>query len=106
MPTVTDVPALEKALASSYKEMRYWAAVGMAQLGVEGKQNVCPAALLRLMDDPDPYVACEAAYAAANLGETTKGVERLVYPAKEADRKIGYSLLECLSLGDAMNNPN
>lgn len=102
MPTEADVPLLEKALTSSYKEMRYWAAVGMAQLGVNGKYNACPSALLRLMDDPDPYVACEAAYAAANLGETAKGVKRLVYPAKEADRKIGYSLLECLSLDDAL----
>lgn len=51
---------------------------------------------------PDPYIACEAAYAAAYLGETAKGIERLNNPAKEADRKIGYSLLECLSLDKAM----
>ena len=55
-----------------------------------------------LLKDADPYIACEAAYAAAYLGETAKGIERLNYPAKEADRKIGYSLLECLSLDKAM----
>ena len=55
-----------------------------------------------LLKDADPYIACEAAYAAAYLGETAKGIERLNNPAKEADRKIGYSLLECLSLDKAM----
>ena len=84
-----DAPVFEKALSSHYPEMRYWASVGLAQLGA-------------LLNDADPYIACEAAYAAAYLGETAKGIERLNNPAKEADRKIGYSLLECLSLDKAM----
>ena len=82
--------------------MRYWASVGLAQLGAKGELKTCPAPLLALLKDADPYIACEAAYAAAYLGETAKGIERLNNPAKEADRKIGYSLLECLSLDTAM----
>lgn len=97
-----DAPVFEKALSSQYPEMRYWASVGLAQLGAKGELKTCPAPLLALLKDADPYIACEAAYAAAYLGETAKGIERLNYPAKEADRKIGYSLLECLSLDKAM----
>lgn len=100
--TAADVPVLEKALSSPYPEMRYWAAVGMGQLGASGKVSTCPPALLALLQDKDAYIACEAAYAAAYLGETEKGIRRLNYPAEEADRKIGYSLLECLSLDKAM----
>lgn len=97
-----DAPVFEKALSSQYPEMRYWASVGLAQLGAKGELKTCPAPLLALLKDADPYIACEAAYAAAYLGETAKGIERLNNPAKEADRKIGYSLLECLSLDKAM----
>lgn len=100
--TSADVPVLEKALSSPYPEMRYWAAVGMAQLGANGNINMCPPALLALLEDKNAYIACEAAFAAAYLGETEKGIRRLNYPAEEADRKIGYSLLECLSLDKAM----
>lgn len=102
MATAADLPVLEKVLASPYPEMRYWAAASLAQLGVEGKLNTCPATLLALLDDNDPYIACEAAYAASYLGETDKGVSRLNRPVNEADRKIGYSLLECLSLDQKM----
>lgn len=100
--TAADVPALEKALSAPYPEMRYWAAVGMGQLGASGKVSTCPPALLALLEDKNAYIACEAAYAAAYLGETEKGIRRLNYPAEEADRKIGYSLLECLSLDKVM----
>lgn len=100
--TSADVPVLEKALSSPYPEMRYWAAVGMAQLGANGSINTCPPALLALLEDKNAYIACEVAFAAAYLGETEKGIRRLNYPAQETDRKIGYSLLECLSLDKAM----
>lgn len=98
----SDASVFEKALSSQYPEMRYWASVGLAQLGIKGELQVCPPTLLTLMNDADPYIACEAAYAAAYLGETSKGIERLNHPAKEADRKVGYSLLECLSLDKTM----
>lgn len=100
--TAADVPVFEEALSSPYPEMRYWAAVGMGQLGAKGAFKTCPAPLLALMEDKNPYIACEAAYAAAHLGETAKGIQRLNHPAAEADRKIGYSLLECLSLDKSM----
>ena len=100
--TVADVPVLESALSSPYKEMRYWATVGFAQLGATKQYAICPPALLNLLNDEDAYIACEAAYAVANLGEKEKGIKRLSHPAKEEDRKIGYSLLECLSLDPDM----
>ena len=100
--TASDLPVLEKALSSPYTEMRHWAAVGLAQIGIKGEAKKAPAALLALMDDKDPYVAAEAAYAAAYLGETARGVKRLVYPTTEAHRNMGYSLLECLSLDKSM----
>ena len=100
--TAADVPVLEKALTSPHKEMRYWAAVGLAQLGTTKQYNTCPPALLNLLNDEDAHVACEAAYAIAYLGEKDKGIKRLIYPAKEEERKVGYSVLECLSLDKEM----
>ena len=44
--------------------------VGLAQLGAKGEWKTCPAPLLALLKDADPYIACEAAYAAAYLGES------------------------------------
>lgn len=102
MPSKTDIARLDKGLISDLDEMRYWAAVGYAQLGINGIVTECPPALLALLDDANPYIACEAAYAASYLGETEKGIARLNYPKNENDRKIGYSLLECLSLDEAM----
>lgn len=101
--TTDDIPILEKALKSIYPDMRYWAAVGLAKLGTEGKLKSCPLALQALLDDKNPYIACEAAYAATYLGESEEGVQRLAYPKNEKDRKIGYSLLECLSLDKKMH---
>ncbi len=100
--TIHDVPFLESKLESDKPEMRYWAAVGLAHLGTTGQLHVCPPGLLSLLNDDNPYVACEAAYATTYLGEAEKGLERLIYPANEADRKIGYSLLEALSMDVAM----
>lgn len=100
--TPADLPMLEQALTSPLPEMRYWAAVGFGQLAVTRQINRCPQALLALLNDKDAYIACEAAYAAVYLGETDKGLEKLLRPAKEEDRKVGYSLLECISLDEAM----
>ena len=102
MTALFEEKLITSAQPSAYPEMRYWAAVGLAQLGIKGELKTCPAALLALLDDKDAYIACEAAYAVSYLGETEKGVKRLNYPQNEADRKIGYSLLECLSLDKAM----
>lgn len=96
--TPDDLPALTTHLASHLKEMRYWALVGMAKLAREGQVKECPEAVRKLMDDADPYIAAEAAYAAAYMGAEEEAVAQLVTPAREEYRKIGYSALECLSL--------
>ena len=47
----SDASVFEKALSSQYPEMRYWASVGLAQLGIKGELQVCPPTLLTLMND-------------------------------------------------------
>lgn len=98
----TDIPLLKKALSSDDANIRFWSAVGFAQLGIRGFTRNAPKELLQLLKDNNAFVASEAAYAISYLNEMEKGIERLVYPIKEDDRKIGYSLLECLSLDSKM----
>lgn len=100
--TEADIPVLKKALSNKDENVRYWAAVGFAQLGVAGNENNAPEELLKLLEDNNAYVASEAAYAISYWNEEEKGIKRLVYPRKEEERKIGYSLLECLSLDNDM----
>lgn len=104
IPELKDVDILEKALSSNLPDMRYWAAVGFAQLGVTGKLNGAPEGLIALLNDDNAYVTSEAAYALAYLGNEEEGIKRLVYPVNESDRKIGYSLLECISLDRNMKD--
>ena len=99
-----DIPVLTKALVSDDVDIRYWAAVGFGKLGVMGLLKNIPNELLQLLRDSNPYVACEAAYAISYSNEFEKGIERLVYHFKEEDRKIEYSLLECLSLDPKMRH--
>jgi len=96
--TSADLPLLLSALTDPHPDIRFWGCVGMAQLALAGVQTGTPAELLALVDDPDPYVAAEAAYAAVCLGETERGLRRLFHPAREEDRKIGYSLVEVLAM--------
>ena len=83
-------------------DFRFWGVVGYATLAREGLIKEAPAALVALINDPNPYVAVEAAYAISYLGMQDKGIERMLIPIKEDDRKIGYSALECLSLDPVM----
>lgn len=101
---IASLPLFEKAIASSHRDMRFWGAVGYAELAHKKQISQCPQALADLLKDEDPYVASEAAYAAAYLGKPQEGIARLINPAKEEDRKIGYSSLECISLDPAMRN--
>lgn len=94
----SDIPTLMNTLKSNDPDIRYWAAVGFGQLAVRGKLAQPPGELLQLLQDPNPYVACEAAYAVSYSNEVERGIERLLHPVEEEDRKIGYSLLESLSL--------
>lgn len=101
---IASLPLFEKAIASSHRDMRFWGAVGYAELAHKKQISQCPQALTDLLKDEDPYVASEAAYAAAYLGKPQEGIARLINPAKEEDRKIGYSSLECISLDPTMRD--
>lgn len=101
---IASLPLFEKAIASSHRDMRFWGAVGYAELAHKKQITQCPQALADLLKDEDPYVASEAAYAAAYLGKPQEGIARLINPAKEEDRKIGYSSLECISLDPTMRD--
>lgn len=104
MGDIASLPLFEKAIASSHRDMRFWGAVGYAELAHKKQISQCPQALADLLKDEDPYVASEAAYAAAYLGKPQEGIARLIDPAKEEDRKIGYSSLECISLDPTMRD--
>ena len=101
---IASLPLFEKAIASSHRDMRFWGAVGYAELAHKKQISQCPQALADLLKDEDPYVASEAAYAVAYLGKPQEGIARLINPAKEEDRKIGYSSLECISLDPTMRD--
>ena len=104
MGDIASLPLFEKAIASSHRDMRFWGAVGYAELAHKKQISQCPQALADLLKDEDPYVASEAAYAVAYLGKPQEGIARLINPVKEEDRKIGYSSLECISLDPAMRD--
>ena len=101
---IASLPLFEKAIASSHRDMRFWGAVGYAELAHKKQISQCPQALADLLKDEDPYVASEAAYAITYLGKPQEGIARLINPVKEEDRKIGYSSLECISLDPAMRD--
>lgn len=102
--TVESLPLLAKCIASPLPEMRFWAAVGYAKLARERQISECPETLLALLQDSNAYVASEAAYAVSYLGKAHEGIARLITPAQESERKIGYSSLECLSLDKDMRH--
>ena len=101
-----DVKLFKKAIKSKSADFRFWGAVGYAMLArkeVATSNKMSIIKILReLLNDENPYVACEAAYALAYWGKPSEGIERLINPVIESDRKIGYSALECLSLDPVM----
>lgn len=107
---IKDIKVFEEAVKSESADFRFWGVVGYATLACEGALSDRKKGLMNkaidlmkgLLDDENPYVACEASYALAYMGMQKEGISRLVNPAIEADRKIGYSALECLSLDPAM----
>lgn len=102
--TVTSLPMLEEALSSPLPEIRFWGVVGYAKLAREKQIKTAPQTLLKLLQDDNPYIASEAAYAVAYMDKAQEGIARLVTPVQEKDRKIGYSSLECLSLDPEMRD--
>ena len=99
---IKSLTKFEKAIVSDMPDFRFWGVVGYATLAREGMINEAPEALTALLNDPNPYVAIEAAYAISYMGLQETGIERMINPLKEEDRKIGYSALECLSLDPTM----
>lgn len=97
-----DLSLLKKALNSPYAEMRFWACVGYAHLGQTKQLKHYPKQLKQLLADTDAYVASEAAYAIAYLGNPELGIQHLVYPTIEKNRIIGYSALDCISMDTKM----
>lgn len=93
-----DIPKLITALKNNNEDIRYWSAVALSQMLVSGILHACPSELIDVLNDENSYVACEAAYGVSYSDTPEKGIERLLNPKKESDRKIGYSLLESLSL--------
>lgn len=102
--TTASLSMLEEAITNPLSEMRFWGVVGYAKLAREKQISSCPQALLALLQDSNPYIASEAAYAAAYLGKSQESVARLIIPTEEKYRKIGYSSLECLSLDPDMRD--
>ena len=98
---VRNMRLFEKAVSSPVPDFRFWGIVGYAVLAREGKIKGADN-LKELLNDENPYVAAEAAYALAYMGEPEMGIERLLNPREENQRKIGYSVLECLSLDPQM----
>ena len=102
MGRMEDLKLFEEAVASQRTDFRFWGAVGYATLARAGKVTECPAGLSALLNDANPYVAAEAAYAIAYMGQQDKAIRRMLEPAVEKDRKVGYSVLECLALDKTM----
>ncbi len=101
--TLNDLPLLEGYLADAKPDMRYWAVVGYAHLARSGQLKNCPERLLDLLDDENPYIAAEAAYAVSYLGRQKEGISKLVSGDSNPEhRKIFFSALECLSLDSLM----
>ena len=103
-PEIKDLKNILRHLKSDDPNFRFWAAVAMSQLGLTKQYDKCPDELLQLLDDENPHVAAEAAYACACLGNPELGIKTLIASKNEADIKIYYSLLECLSLDKNMHS--
>ena len=101
--TPGDYGTLVANMKSACPEFRFWAVVGLAVLAMDGNLPEAPRELLSLMDDPDPYVAAEAALASAYSGHRREAVERLVTSGGDY-RPVFYSALECLSLDPGMRD--
>lgn len=101
-PSVKDLNIIIGNLKSNDANMRFWAAVAMAQFGVKQQITYCPKELINLLQDNDEYVAAEAAYACTYLGKPDVGVQRLIMQKNKETIKVDYSLLECISLDKKM----
>lgn len=101
-PSAKDANVIIRNLKSNDPNIRFWAAVAMAQLGLKNQYTNCPEELLNLLNDENEHVAAEAAYACTYLGKPEIGVQRLIGQKDKEIIKIDYSLLECISLDKKM----
>jgi hypothetical protein len=99
-----DMKLFENAIRSESADFRFWGVVGYAVVARNGEMPKAKtiSRLMELLNDSNPYVASEAAYALAYMGKESEAISRLLNPVMEDDRKIGYSALECLSLDPQM----
>ena len=99
----SDIGLFENAIRSKSADFRFWGVVGLAVLAREGKiSGAHKRGLKALLNDENPYVSAEAAYALAYMGEPDMGIEKLLNPSEDSQLKISYSALECLSLDPQM----
>jgi arylsulfatase A-like enzyme len=104
LATEADILELEKFLGSNYMDIRFWAIVGFSQLAMSGSIQNIPQGLIELMKSEDPYIAAEAAYACAYLGEEDSAIQYLLKPQEEENYKMGLSVLECLAKDKKMHS--
>lgn len=98
-----DLSSFTKHLNNSANDLCFWAVAGISNLASKGLVKNCPTELIQLLDNADPYISAEAAYACAYSGEKEKAISHLIYPKEEKMRKANYSVLECLSLDKTMH---
>ena len=94
--TLKDIDKLEEMLASSHPEIRYWGAIGFCTLGSQKIISKSSHILMQSVDDNVPEVACAAAEAICYLGESEKGLEKLINLFKE-NFDLAYSSIETLT---------
>ncbi len=96
MPAAGDVDRLTSLIGHPVPEMRFWGAIGFNTLGSQGILNDCPAVVLAAINDSEPQVAAAAAEAACYLGQSEKGIDRLL-ELLEVNFSPAYSSLETLT---------
>lgn len=100
-PSREEIPTYLSLLEDSRAEMRFWGVAALTQLAINGELKQAPQQLILLMDDPDVYVAAEAALACAYTSQAKLGIQHLVTGREDESKKVFYSSLECLSLDKA-----
>src|SRR3712207_7206811 len=68
---------------------------GYAKLAREKQITSCPQGLLELLQDDNPYIASEAAYATAYLGKIQEGIDRKSTRLNSSHANISYAVF-CL----------
>ncbi|WP_242203528.1 sulfatase family protein [Aestuariivivens insulae] len=94
--SIEDIPQFLKLLKSPYPEIRYWATMGLCELGGQKKLTYLPTELKEAMNDEVLEVASMAAEAACFAGAFDLGVNKLIN-LFEQNFAPAYSSLETLT---------